>query len=260
MFQDNLFSGRGKIMMALRDSNGNPGAFYYVGETPKLDVNMEVEKEEVQESSSGNDLTMLTRRKAKKGKMSISLRDIQQANLRLLLSGENANQASGSYSGSNYDTFPTGLVVGDYVRLQKKNVSSFVLKDSAGSAATLVLDTDYEIVDADRGLIKILSLGSYTQPFKAQYSYALTKAVTMLTGTNPEYFVWLQGLNTTRSPFAKGDGEFYRVTFDPAKSLALITTEVSSFEIEGDVLRDSTRVDNTAFGGFGRWVYVDDPL
>jgi hypothetical protein len=255
---DNLFSGRGKIYLATRDSNGNPGGFFFVGEAPKFDVGLETDTEEVQESTSGQDLTILRLRKAKKGTVAITLRDIQKENLKLLLSGASADQGSGSYASSNYDTFPTGLTVGQYVRLAKKNVSTLVIKDSAGTPATLVLDTDYSIVDADRGIVKILSLGAYTQPFKAQYSYAATKAVTMFTGSDSEFFLMFAGINTTTSPHTKADVELYRVSFDPAKALSLITTEVASFDLDGSVLRDAARVDDSAFGGFGRFVYIDD--
>jgi hypothetical protein len=250
---------RGKIYLAKRDSSGNPGGFFYVGNSPKCDLGFEYDVTEHQESTTGQDLVDLRLRKAKKCTLSIMLEDIQSDNLKLLFYGEKVTQASGSYTGSNYDTFPAGLVVGQYVRLAKKNVSTFVLKDSAGTPATLVLNTDYKIVNAKAGIIQILGLGSYTQPFKSQYAYASTETVTFFQGSDSEYFLMQEGLNVTTSPFKECGSELYRVSLDPTKTFELISSgdNASQFEITGSVLRDAARSTDTDFGAFGRWLYLD---
>ncbi len=192
--------------------------------------------------------------------MKITLEDIQKNNLLLAFAGT-SQTLSGSYSGSSYDTFDSTLAVGDIVKLKQFNVSTLVVKDSAGSPATLVLNTDYEIVDAKQGLIRILSLGSYTQPFRAQYAYASTSAVTGFTGSDDdEYYIYCALLNTEPSTDQAIGVEIYRVTFDPVKALALINDDMGQLELEGEVLRDSVRADDTNYGGFFRFIYADANL
>lgn len=96
------------------------------------------------------------------GKITCSQR--QLAMLLKWLYGSSTTISGGSFAAT---ALLNPVVVGDIVPapLAKSNLSSVVVTDSAGSPATLVLGTDYEL-DADAGLIKILSLGSYTQPFK----------------------------------------------------------------------------------------------
>jgi hypothetical protein len=73
--------------------------------------------------------------------------------------------AGGSLSATAFAKNPAAVSDILPIPSNKTKMSSVVITDSNGSPATLVLGTDYEL-DADAGLIKILSLGSYTQPFK----------------------------------------------------------------------------------------------
>ncbi len=251
---------RGRIYLAKRDADGNPGAFFFIGNAPKCDLALEYEVSEHQESTSGQDLVDLRIRKAKKGTISLVLEDIQIPNMQLLFYAENVTQASGSYTGGNYDTFASGLAVGDYVRLAKKNVSTLVIKDSTGSPVTLTLGTHYEITNAKMGIVKILSLSSLTQPLKAQYAYAETETVTMFQASDSEYFLMHEGLNVTTSPYKECGTELYRLSLDPTKTFELISSGESAaqFPIDGSVLRDAARATNSAFGAFGRFIYLDE--
>lgn len=255
---DNFFSGSGEILLAKRDSNGNPGAFFRVGNAPKFEVGMNIERTKHKDSRYGGRLEDRILSKTKSGTVKMTLEDIRKDVVALLLAGKKVSLGSGSYSGSSYDTFPSGLVVGSIVKLAKPNATSIVIKDSAGSPATLVANTDYRVLDAKHGLIEILSLGSYTQPFKAQYSYGATDVVTVFEAADDdEYSLYFAGLNEEANPDQKVGLDIYRIIFDPAKLLALINDDQSSFELEGSIFRDGTRADDTNFGGFARWYYID---
>lgn len=254
----NYFSGQGEVLIAKRDSNGNPGAFFMVGNSPKFEVGLSVERRKHKESRSGQRLIDKIQTTTKGGEVNMTLEDIRKDNLALILSGKKVSLSSGSYTSGSPDTFPSGLVVGSVVKLAKPNASSLVVKDSAGTPATLTLGTHYRVLDADHGIVEILSLGSFTQPFKAEYSYAATDVVTaMEANDDDEYYVYFAGVNTEGSPDQKVGMDVYRVVFDPAQLLALINDEQGTFDIKGEILRDEDRAGDANFGGFARFLFID---
>lgn len=257
-FNNNYYSGQGELFLAKLDvSGGIPKGFYFVGNCPRLEVQPAITRRKHKESTSGNRLVDKTQTTEKGGRVLFTLEDIQKKNLALALGGANVQIPGASISGANFDTFASGLIVGDIVKTKFQNLTSIVLKDSAGSPATLVLDTDYSVLDAARGIIKILSLGAYVQPFRAQYTYATTDVVTAFEAADDqEYYLYFAGANTEANPDQKLDVEIYRVVFDPSKGLSLINDEQGSFEIEGEILKHATKAADPNYGGFLREVYV----
>lgn len=259
--KSNYFSGQGDILIAKRDANGNPGSFFMIGNAPKVELSLNVERRKHKESRTGGRTIDKVQTVTKGGELNITFEDIRKDNIALLLQGSKVALASGNYSGSNFDTFPSGLAVGSIVKTAKPNISSLVIKDSAGMPATLVAGTDYEELSTKHGIIRIKSLGegaAYTQPFKAQYSYAQTDTVTALTANDDdEYYVYFAGINTEGVPDQQIGLDIYRVVFDPTQLIALINDEQGSFDCKGEVLKDLTREADANFGGFARWTYID---
>lgn len=256
-FNQNLFSGQGEVFMGKRDSNSRAQNAFYIGNCPKVEISLNVERRKHKESTSGQRQIDKIQTTTKGGRIVLTLEDIALANMKAMLAGTEVNP-SGTLSGSTYDTFASALVVGDIVWTKFKNLSSIVVKDSAVSPATLVLDTDYSVLDAARGIIKILNLGTYVQPFRAQYTYAATKMVPAFEGADDQEWQLLCALvNTEANPDQKIDIEVYRVIWDPAKTLALINEEGGSFDFEGEILRDITKAADSNYGGFMRVAYVN---
>lgn len=255
----NYFSGQGDVLLAKLSAAGVPGAFWLVGNSPKFELSFKVDRRKHQESRSGQRLVDKIQSTTKGGEVSITLEDIRKKNLAVVVGGDSVALASGSYSAANFDTFPSGLVVGSIVKLAKPNASAIVVKDSNGAGTTLVLNTDYRILDAEHGLIEILSLGAYTQPFRAQYSYAATDVVTALTANDDtEYAIYFAGVNTEGTPEDQKIGaDVYRVVFDPAQLLALINSEQGSFDLKGEVLKHADKAADANFGGFARLLYIN---
>jgi hypothetical protein len=188
------FSGQGKVYIAPATA-GVPGAFRYVGNVPILNVALETDVLEHKESTSGQRLTDLRIIRGKSSKFSFTLEEFNKDNLALALYGAASSIAGSTVSA---ETFPT-VAVGDYVRLVHPDVSSLVITDSAGTPATATLGTHYEITSAKHGTVKILSLGAFTQPFKAAYTYATRTNVNMLTQGFTDRWVKFDGLNTVDS-------------------------------------------------------------
>jgi hypothetical protein len=254
----NYYRGRGIVYLSKRDANGNPTTWWDVGNAPKVQAALQVEIRKHKESRSGNDLEDKIQATTKGGEVTITLEEIIKDNIALLLNGKKVTIASGSFSSSSYDTFASGAIVGTLFKTKHPNPTSFVLKDSAGAPATLVLNTDYEIADAKHGIIKILSLGSYVQPFRAQYAYAQYDVITGYEASfDDEYYFYLGGKNIEANPDQAIGKHIFRIIFSPADVLALLDDEQTQFTLKGTILRDSTRATDANYGGFLRWDYVD---
>lgn len=248
------FSGQGKVFVAQRDSNGNALALRYLGNCASMSVSLETDVLEHKESVSGQRLTDLRLIREKKATMSIQMEEFAAKNLALAMYGTDSTIASGSYvDPGTPDTLPTSLLVGDYVRLRGQDIASLVVKDSAGSPATLTLGTHYRIESAKLGSIQILNVAAFTQPFKAFYTYAAVTNINMLTGALPERWFRFEGLNTADSdkPVLI---ELYRIALDPLRELSLISDELLQMELAGSGLYDSTKAADAVLGQFGRIV------
>lgn len=242
-----LFSLQGAIYLATRLPNGKPGPMDWVGNAPTCQIKLTTETSDKMESFSGNRMLYGQLNKAKKADISLVLDEFLTENLLLGLHGTKVDGAAGTVTG---ETFPTGLVAGDVLRLDKPFVSSVVLTDSAGVPATLTAGTHYRVKSTALGLIEILDVGAFTQPFKAAYSNAASETVTMFTSAAPERFLLLDGINTeTNEPVLV---ELPRVKFKPTGQLDLIIDDYGNLPLEGAVLYDELNAADANMGGFGR--------
>jgi len=253
---DIYFSGQGVVHLATRDGSGNATIFRDIGNVPALRLTLETDILDHKESRTGNRLTDLRLQREKRVNITMTLESWSKANLMMLLYGTSSSVIAGTVSA---EVFPTGLAVGDSVALNFPLVNAWTsLVDSTPTTpATLVNGTDYKI-DKNSGMVTILNLGSYTQPFKANYTYFGEDVVPFFRTGQTERFLRFSGLNTANSnkPVIV---ELYRVVFDPVGTLDLINNEFAQFEVAGSVLYDSTRNDaDTAgvLGGFGRIIQV----
>lgn len=243
-----LFSGQGKILLA-STVGGVAGVFREVGNAMlKIALSSDVSKHT--EHQTGNRLEDGRLTKTKGMEFTLTLDEWTKENLALGL-----YSAAATITGSTVtaEAFPATVAVDDLIRLAHPKVSSVVVKDSAGTPATLVADTDYSIFSADHGTIKMLSLGAYTQPFTADYTYGDVVNIPLFTQAAPERWLRFEGINT-------GDGnnkvllELYRAYFDPIKNLDAISDDYAPLEMTGSVLYDSTKELDTVLGQFGRFM------
>lgn len=241
------FSFQGKVYLGPRLVGGKPGALIWVGDAPKCDVALQTEAEDQKESYSGNRLTSARLQKGNTASVSLTLNWANSHNLALGLYGTELTVSSGSVTA---EALPSGLVAGDSVVLNHGGVSALVIKDSSGTPATLTAGTDYELDSANGGVVKILNVGSYTQPFKADYAHTASADVTMFTAAAPERYLFLDGINTVDgSPVRL---RLYKVRFDPSSSIPCINDGFGQLELNGSVLYDSEAAVDANLGGFGK--------
>lgn len=249
------FSGQGKVYIAERDSNGNAKAFRYVGNVPSLNISLSLDKLEHKEATSGQRLKDLEIIREKNVEFNCTLEEWEIKNLSLALYGLDATVAGSSVTNESLAGGATDIAAGDIVRTKYGDLSSIVVKDSAGSPATLTLDTHYAIESAKHGSIKFLDVTGFTQPFTIDYTYAAQGNMRMFADAAKERWVRFEGLNTADSdtPVLV---ELYKVKMDPATDFALINDELAQFELGGAVLDDPLKAADTLLGRFGRIVLL----
>lgn len=242
-----LFSLQGRIYTAMRLPNGKPGPVTWLGNAPSCQVKLTTETSDKTESFSGNKLQYGRLQKAKKAEVSLVLDEFLTSNLLMGLYGTKLAAAIGTVTA---EAFPSGLVAGDIVRLDKPFVSAVVITDSAGVPATLTAGIHYKVKSDGLGLIEIINPATFVQPLKAAYSTAASETITMFTSPPPERFLLLDGINTENNqPVLM---ELPRVLFDPVGQLDMIMDDYGNLPMTGTVLFDELNAVDANMGGFGR--------
>ena len=245
-------SFQGRVYLGKRDSNGNPIEVRSPGNVAELKLSLKTDVLEHYESQSGQRSLDHRMIKSKSATINLSIEEFTKENLALALYGTHVATASGTVTDE-----PIGgatPVVGDRYFLAHPKVSTLVVKDSAGTPATLTLGTHYT-ADTDFGAIQFLDTTGLTAPYKASYAFGDVSEIGIFTQPLPERYLRLEGLNTAQGN-AKVLVELYRVAFDPLKELALISTEYNKFDLEGSLLADSTKPYDAVLGQFGRIVQI----
>lgn len=245
-------SFQGRVYLGKRDVDGNPIEVRSPGNVADLKLSLKTEVLEHYESQSGQRSLDHRMIKSKSATINLSIEEFTKENLALALYGTHVATASGTVT--NEPLGGATPIVGDRYFLAHPKVSTLVVKDSAGTPATLTLGTQYT-ADIDFGAIQFLDTTGLTAPFKASYAFGDVSEIGIFTQPLPERFLRLEGLNTAQGN-ARVLVELYRVAFDPLKELALISAEYNKFELEGSLLADATKPYDAVLGQFGRIVQI----
>lgn len=256
MSDTNFYYGHGEGWLGTRSALGNVDNFDIpLPEMDELTITLATEKVEhisKRASLASKNLSVVSMMSGT-GKMVCSVHE--PSLLAMYLFGETSTISGGTFVAANA-IFPTGIAVGDIMPIPggRKHISSLVIKDSAGSPATLTLGTHYEITDAAAGLIKFLSLGSFTQPFTAAGTEGASTAVGLLTQRQYERWLLFKGIN-----IADGDKtcivDLYKIQIEPAKDWTLLNSgnEPNKYEIGFELLKDSTKSESSPLGQYGNY-------
>ena len=241
------FSFQGRIELGTRLPNGGPGLMTWVGDQSSCDLEFNTENTDRTETYSGQRLQSARLRTSTTVALNLVLRYGTAHNLQLGLYATPNNVASGSVVD---EELPDALVAGDRVVLAKPSgVTSLVITDSAGSPVT-VDGADYALEDANSGVVRMIDVAGYTQPFLASYSHTGFTSLPFFTAQPPERYLFLAGINTVTGERIRL--HLYRVQFNPISNLGLINPEFGELPLSGTALFDSTTALDATLGGFGR--------
>lgn len=242
------FSFQGRIELGARLPSGKPGLLTWVGDQSSCDLTFNTENVDRTETFSGQRLQSARLRTATTVELALVLRYATSHNLKLGLYATENNVAGASVTD---EPLPSGLVAGDRVVLAKPaGISALSVEDSAGSAATLTAGTHYQLEDPNSGIIRILNVGTFVQPFLASYTHLGFSSLPFFTSQPPERYLYMNGINTISGERIRL--HLYRVQFNPLESLGLINEEFGEISLSGTALFDAESALDPQLGGFGR--------
>lgn len=168
--------------------------------------------------------------------------------LKQALFGAKAAVGAGTITAVSLGTVVAGQwykIPGDY-----RDITLTFIKDSNGSPVTLVNGTDY-IIDLAAGMVKCV-LATGTMPWLVTGTSGAGTGVGLLNERKFEKWLRFKGINV-----ADGDNsvtmDLYKIQIDPTKALQLIGSgnEPTTFELEFECLKDTTKSSSATFGQMG---------
>jgi hypothetical protein len=249
-----IWAGQGPVMIGRFDpENGTPDMGYLVDVyrigcgTSQLSTALEVEKDVIKESCSGQRLTLKERVTGKSLSITLSLVQFSGRTLAAAFYGEAIQSSAGTVTD---EVLPT-LAPGDFFMLRHPKVSSVVIEDSTvGTPLVYVQDTHYAIEDADHARCRLIAHpAGHVEPVKVDYEYGAYTNIAAFANTGIERGVIFNGIND--------DGQKARIVI-PRISLAMggdfawLSDEAASLEMTGEALYVSEMASDADYGGFMR--------
>jgi hypothetical protein len=155
---------------------------------------------------------------ANSGKLTVALMSGVAANLGIILASA---LTAVTAAAATEQTFPT-MAVGDVVAVNDlpDTTSGIVITDSNATPATLVAGTDWEYVAKGGGMVRILNIAAFTQPFKANYTKKAATRISPMSDTDDLFRIVLAGSNEKNS--CGGEREiFYKARISEAQTMKL---------------------------------------
>jgi hypothetical protein len=250
-----LYFGHGEAWLATRTAGGLASDFDVA--LPEINsLSIAIERETVEHVSKRTSIASKDLKVSRLMTMSgtINCSTHTKEMLALYLYGNVAADAGGTFTDVAFAD--TTIVNGQIVPLPNDitHASSIVIKDSTGSPITLTLGTDYEIIDADAGLIHFLDISGHTQPYLASGTEGAGSSVGLLTQRVYEKWLRFKGINIADED-AVVIVDLYRVQFNPAAQWQLLNdgSDVNMYEIEFEALVDTTKAVDATLGRHGRY-------
>lgn len=236
---------RGRISVSERDATtGKRKTVDWLGQVATASVSLTTEKLEHFERYTGQNLKDVEIDISKNATFTATVENFDLDALALALYGTAATVAGDTVVD---ELAPDDLVIGSVWMTEHPDISSVSVETNAGSA--LVADTDYEILDAKTGRIRLLTTQA-SQPLKVSYTYASRKDLSIFTTQAPERWVTFEGINLVTQK--KQIVNLFKVRFMPANQIPLIAdNQIQSYELQGGVLYDELAPQGGALGGFG---------
>ena len=210
-----------------------------------LNLSLARETAEVKESCSGSRLTLMEYETSKSATARLEMQEFDEDMLAMALYG-----TSTTISGSTVtdEAMPT-MVAGGFYHTKHPDISAVTITDSAGTPATLTLNTHYEISHAKYGRIKILSLASLTQPFLVDCTYAARENIKPFSISSAIKALRFDGISTADNTRVRV--LLPRIAFSPTEEFSFLGDEAATLAIEGKLLLAEIPTADPVLGQFG---------
>lgn len=246
-----IFNGQGPIFMGDYDpATGKLINVQKIGCGNRvLKLTQDRSTEKIKESCSGSRATLAEYETEKSMRISLEMQEFDRKMLALALYGDTALVTGDSIGSGAPEVMPL-MAAGDYYHTDNPFISAVTIKDSDVAPATLTAGTDYVIEDADHGAIKILNIGAYVQPFKAEYTYASYGNIAAFAKTGVVKGIIFDGKSTVDNQ--KVRVFVPRISFGPTSEFDWLGEQAATLSLEGEALYNDKLANEPLFGGFAR--------
>lgn len=173
----NCVLGKGRLYLARHSTAGVRGGYREIGNAKELRASPQIQSVDLANYLTSDGGTYASAEVSKAITVSFTAFEIaNRGNLALITSGTEGayTQAATAVTG---EALSSALALGDVYFTAKRQIGTVAVKQGM---TTLVAGTDYEIVDANAGAIKILTTGAATEGSAVTVDYTPTA----ITGTN----------------------------------------------------------------------------
>ena len=203
-----------------------------IGNATKFEIKENSEKKERISKKRNNYGSALNTVYVKQpAEVNITLDDLDKENLALTFLG---SSSSVSVTGSSVVAEAQAAYKDRIISTDFRNISAVVVKDVTDTT-TYVLDTDYEIVSATTGLIKVLTAGAIIDGdvLHIDYTYGGMTSEKVLGGTDSNIIVKVlfDGLNQANQ--ADAVVEVYEAVLSPTTGVDFLSDDFTSIELAG---------------------------
>lgn len=224
-------------------ANGVAGAMRYIGNVPEFELAISADQIEHQESHSGDRTTDFVLTKTTAVEFSGKLEEVDEENLKYILSGMQSNVATKTVTDESLGT----VVVGQEIKL-----GGYALTQVSFKAGSTVIDASKYTLDAVFGTVVFNE--AVAEPVTATYTTGAVKHTTIASDFDKEYELFFKGINT-----ANGENmavRLWRTKKSPETKFPLIHEELGQYDISGKALSDTTKGTDPTLGLYGHVVAI----
>jgi hypothetical protein len=228
--QMQAFRGSLDLYYQVEQSDGSFGPVYPAGNVTNFELVPDAEEVEVISTGNadfGQALDSMIEAKPTKGNFTVNRFNIDSWALAFM--GEVAAR-------TGTETTVTDEVVaavpGEIFKLANLDISSLSLSHTTGSPV-YVADTDYEIVDAGLGLVKVLADGDIAEgDIHADYTAAAPTGWLLNAGTKSSKFIKLWGRGINRFNNKRSIVQVPRASVKPSGGFSIVGTDPASIQMD----------------------------
>lgn len=219
---------QGKVYIATRNTTGLTSGYEYIGDTDGFTINATQQFLDIQESYSGNRVTVAHIPTSTDMALELSIMNVDAANLSRAYNGDLVTTAAGSVVGESHKAY-----LGKTIPLKYGNVSAVVVKEGA---TTLTVGTDYTVNAAGGSITFTATATGITNGDTVTVDYTHTGGTKMrgLVNTGSDYSLYFEGKSKFDNLAQKAF--IHRCSLELAKTISLIGTGVNKLVVGGKVL------------------------
>jgi hypothetical protein len=238
----NYFQGQGRVFIALRDTTPQPLGFTFLGNAPKVTLNLG--RHAVQYATGGVQAPRNKHTAGQPPTIDIDLESITRENIATAIYGTPTAVGASSVVDEQVTMY-----IGKWSPLANIGVQSIAILQRIDRAFTYVEGVDYSVNRATGSILAIPGARlSDLQTILISYSYGAYDKVGAFTTAPPAVWVRFEGLNSVDASAAPIVVDIFKVRLQPIDGFALLSDTISQFSLRGRIYHDYTQPDTLTDG------------